>query len=169
MRTRSFLIVFTFKVSHELQLGDTFYPRDKGWHFGVNTRRILGSTAVPPGGDPIHHPALPWAFTHEGPATVSLAAVHALVFLEVSSTEHSPCEATLIPLFTKPLGKQRDGCLLQGSGIGSSYSNQTAQLVMALQITTFQQFLAVSRKSLCVNIFKWAVSIICYVFKCWPP
>lgn len=90
---------------HELQFGDTFYPRYKGWHFGINTRWILDSAAIAPGGHPIHNPAGSRPLTHEGSSAVSLAAVHTSVFTEISSTEHPSCKPTLIAFFTKPLGK----------------------------------------------------------------
>lgn len=90
---------------HELKFGDTFYPRYKGWDFGINTRRIFDSTAIPPGGHPVHNPGLSWPFTHEWSSTVSLAAVRTFVFKEVSSTEHPSCKLTLVTFLTKPLGK----------------------------------------------------------------
>lgn len=104
METKYFPSVSLLKPSIKLQSGDAFYPRYKCRDSGVNTWSILDSTAIPPGSHPIYNPGLIRPFTHEWSSAVSLAAVHTIVFLEVSSTKHSSSKQTLVTLLTKPLG-----------------------------------------------------------------
>lgn len=104
METKYFPSVSLLKPSIKLQSSDAFYPRYKCRDSGVNTWSILDSTAIPPGSHPIYDPGLIRPFTHEWSSAVSLAAVHTIVFLEVSSTKHSSSKQTLVTLLTKPLG-----------------------------------------------------------------
>lgn len=103
------------RTVHKLEFGDIFYPGYKGRDSCIYTGRIFDSTTIPPRSHPIYNPGLSGTFTHKWASTVSLAAVYTFVFLEVSSTKHSPCKPTFVTFLTKPLGKQGHRCLLQCS------------------------------------------------------
>lgn len=97
------------------------YPGCECRHFGVDSRGLLCSAGMAPGRDPINHPAPSRALAHQRAAAVASAAVYSPVWLKAAGTEHPGREGAVKVMLAVSAGKEVDGSLLQGLGVGAAY------------------------------------------------